>query len=677
MTPIRLLGILMLSGLLTVSKVALAADGASSSSITVYPASFFKIAQPSTAFDMLAVLPGYVFSENDSDVRGFTGAVGNVLIDGSRPANKQESLEAVLRRIPASAVERIELIRAGAQGVDMQGQTALANVVRRRESQVRGLVEAESAFFERGFHAPRLAGEISRRGAQVLMELSAAAYQAVDDEHGIGTRPRVAPDGTVLRRSAYAQDEGERIRELAGLFERALTDGLFRFSASVKAEKTGADISEHFTFPEVGTSTVREFGQEDGSEFGVYFERRLAGERQLELLAIHRSSGEHGGETEADDDAVTLFREDVDGSESIIRGALRWTHGGLSIESGVEGAFNVLDSRNSLAVDGVTMPLPGGAARVEERRGEIFANVGWPLGTAWRLEAGSRFEFSRLDLSGDSNLARSFFFPKPRLLATWSLSGRDRLRLLVEREVGQLDFEDFAGSASLSSSTVTAGNPDLVPERTWRLEAAWERSILESGVLLFAARHERIDDLIDRIPIIAEEPFDAVGNIGKGRRTELQLDLTLPLDRIGIRSGLLRTSALWRDSFAIDPTTVESRPISEDQPREIELHFSQQLPRARLRWGADLKLASDSREHYFDEIRSERLGTRLDLFAQFEATPAWNVNLFARNLTDRSAVRERRIYDGLRDVTPLRFIETRSLKIGPYFGITVRRTFGN
>jgi hypothetical protein len=672
----RILGFLLLLASLGVSTRALAADPVTNPFITSFPASYFATVQPSTAFDMLAFLPGYVFSESDSDVRGFSGAVGNVMIDGIRPANKQESLESVLRRIPAAGVDRIELIRAGAPGIEMQGQPALANIVRRREARTRGLVEAESAFYERGFRAPRLAGEISHRRTRDLIEFSAAVYETVDDEHGIGTRPRVAPDGTVLRRSAYTQDEGERIRELSGTYEHMLSNGRLRLSASVKADRTHADITEHITFPSVSDSKVREFGDEEGSEFGVHFERQLVGGRQLELLAMHRTSGERGGEIETAADTVTLFREDVDGSESIVRGVFRWTPGGLSIETGIEGALNELDSRNSLEVDGAAMPLPGGNTRVAERRGEAFAHASWPLGTAWRIEAGSRFELSRLELSGDSDLSRSFFFAKPRVQATWSVSGHDRLRLLVERDAGQLIFGDFAGSASLSSSTVTAGNPDLVPEHTWRVEAAWERSLPESGALMLAVRHEQIDDLVDRVPIIADEPFDAVGNIGAGRRTELQLDLTLPLERIGIRSGLLRTSAVWRDSSATDPTTGESRPISEDLPREVEVHFSQQLPRARLRWGMDLRLASAAREHFFDEIRNERLGPRLDVFAQFEATSAWHVGLFARNLTDRSSVREREIHDGLRSVAPPRYLETRTLRIGPYFGITARRTFG-
>ena len=92
-----------------------------SSRVTAYAASFFANAQPYSAFDMLTLLPGYTFSEADADIRGFVGAAGNVLIDGNRPASKHESLETILRRIPANAVSRVELIRPGAPGIDMQG----------------------------------------------------------------------------------------------------------------------------------------------------------------------------------------------------------------------------------------------------------------------------------------------------------------------------------------------------------------------------------------------------------------------------------------------------------------------------------------------------------------------------------------------------------------------------
>ena len=74
----RILGMLLAFGSLALSAVALPGDATPASSVTVYPASFFAAAQPPSAFDMLAILPGYAFSESDPDVRGFSGAVGNV-----------------------------------------------------------------------------------------------------------------------------------------------------------------------------------------------------------------------------------------------------------------------------------------------------------------------------------------------------------------------------------------------------------------------------------------------------------------------------------------------------------------------------------------------------------------------------------------------------------------------
>src|SRR5690606_5434408 len=66
----------------------------------------------------------------DTSVRGFAAALGNVLIDGQRPTSKAVSLEDVLRRIPFAGVAAIEVIRGGAPGINMQGQSVVANVVR-------------------------------------------------------------------------------------------------------------------------------------------------------------------------------------------------------------------------------------------------------------------------------------------------------------------------------------------------------------------------------------------------------------------------------------------------------------------------------------------------------------------------------------------------------------------
>jgi outer membrane receptor protein involved in Fe transport len=337
--------------------------------------------------------------------------------------------------------------------------------------------------------------------------------------------------------------------------------------------------------------------------------------------------------------------------------------------------LNTLDSRTSLTENAVEALIPSANVRVEERRSEAFITGTWTMSAAWNLELGTRFEYSELAQSGDATSSKSFFFPKPRALLTWS-HGANQVHLLMERTVGQLDFEDFVSSASLSTGTVTAGNPDLEPDRTRRVELAWERRVLQSGSIGLAIRHDEIDDLIDRFPVVADSVFDAIGNIGTGTRDELEIDATLPLDSIGIPAAVLKATALWRDSKTTDPVTGQSRMISEEEPFEAELHFLQSLARWNARWGIDLTLPTQEREYHFDEVRTDRLGTTLNIFAEYEPARAWNVRVFVSNLTDRSAVRERQVYNGMRDTAPLRYIETRTLNIGTYAGVQVRRRFG-
>ncbi|MBV6425026.1 MAG: hypothetical protein NAOJABEB_02840 [Steroidobacteraceae bacterium] len=653
----------------------------STSRVTSYPNAFFARVQPYSAFDMLAVLPGYTFSEGNADVRGFVGAGGNVLIDGSRPASKQETLETLLRRIPAATVERIEVIRAGAPGVDMQGEAVLANVVRVRGAQLHGSAEVGIGLFQRGYEAPRVAGEFLRESGDLRYELSGALYREWDDEHGVGDRPRVAPGGTLLRDIDYRQYEGSKIGELAGALDRPLAGGKLRANIAWQRERFGADIVQTEVFPDPGQDIVAEFKDDRRTELGLRYDRPFGERLALETFAIRRDADNDEGEREREVDSgdTSLFHDLATTSETILRGTLRRTGERWTIEGSLEGAVNVLDSHTSLTENGIPAPLPTADVRVEERRGEASLLAIWRLSPAWTLEAGSRFERSELSQSGDRALTKTFFFPKPRALLSWSATGNDRLRLLVERDVGQLDFGDFTSSASLSAGTVTAGNPDLEPDRTWRAELAWERHFMEgAGALVLSARHEEIEDLIDRIPVTGPDgTFDAVGNIGSGTRNELELGVDLPLDRLHITGGLLKVTSVWRRSRATDPATGTFRRISDDKPLEASAHFSQQLPFWKSRWGIDATLASEEAEYRFDEVKTDSVGARLDIFAEVRPADGWYLRLYVKNLTDRAAERRREIYDGMRGSAPLDYVDTRTLRIGPYVEFTVRKSFGD
>ena len=47
---------------------------------TVYDGAFFARSQPSSAYDMVLLLPGFRLQEGDSEVRGYSGSAGNVLM---------------------------------------------------------------------------------------------------------------------------------------------------------------------------------------------------------------------------------------------------------------------------------------------------------------------------------------------------------------------------------------------------------------------------------------------------------------------------------------------------------------------------------------------------------------------------------------------------------------------
>ena len=62
---------------------------ASTGDRTIYEAAQFTRYNPQTALDMVRQIPGFSL-DGGEDRRGFSGAVGNLLIDGVRPSTKSQ-----------------------------------------------------------------------------------------------------------------------------------------------------------------------------------------------------------------------------------------------------------------------------------------------------------------------------------------------------------------------------------------------------------------------------------------------------------------------------------------------------------------------------------------------------------------------------------------------------------
>jgi hypothetical protein len=166
---------------------------------------------------MISRCPAFRFDGGDSDVRGFSGATGNVLIDGKRPTSKSESLEAILRRIPARSVVRIELIRAGAPGSTCRAGPDRQCRAGARDDDARP-AGGGSRVPPRRRSPPRAWPARCRddraTGCWSCRPRSAAT---IDDEKGAGSAPPGrARTGALQRDAVYREDKAARGRRGGG-----------------------------------------------------------------------------------------------------------------------------------------------------------------------------------------------------------------------------------------------------------------------------------------------------------------------------------------------------------------------------------------------------------------------------------------------------------------------------
>ncbi len=215
------------------------------------------------------------------------------------------------------------------------------------------------------------------------------------------------------------------------------------------------------------------------------------------------------------------------------------------------------------------------------------------------------------------------------------------------------------------------------PPTTWALSATFEQRFLHDGAVLLTYRQEWIDDVLDRVVLERDgELFDAIGNIGSGKRRILKAELTLPFDWIGITGMQLKSALTFVKSRVTDPVTGTKRVIAEDRPVEGDVRLTHDLPGGRWSWGVEASLAHREREFRFDEERLERKGTAFGGHVEFRPRAGWRVRLEVENVGSRALVETRQLFEGTRASGLLDSIETRRLRTSPIVTFNVRRSFG-
>jgi hypothetical protein len=659
-----------------------------------YNLDYFASQNPKTALDLVNWLPGFTFSAGDASVRGLSGASGNVLIDGERPADKNFTLNQILQRIAVSQVEYVEVIRGSAANVDMLGQSVVANVVRKKTAADSGALSASQGYFISGHHAPSLTLEGTQHDGQGRTLSGALSLSKYVEASG--------GDGPQFRRNAAGAVLGERSVNLAaagwtgfafGVFQTPAWQGLLGLNGNLAWTDYNNREIDQIHLPAQAVTSLREHlggplgGQLQG-QVGANFKRSFGDSITSETVALLRLRGQSFSSRLTAPASSQFFSERDHTGELTGRSTLRYQQAAnLTFELGLEGAYNWLGTNSSFQFNPFSIPLPNARAAVSEARGEGSAKLIWKAGPVLELEGGIRLEASTIISHADVRQETSLFYPKPRLALTYTPTNADQVRLRLEREVGQLDFNNYVASSALDTGSIRAGNVSIVPQQEWTAEIAYERRFWSGGVASLTYRHSLLSDVVDRVPI--RDPanvaasFDAPGNIGSGLQDALVAALTLPLDRLGLDHAQIKASGTFQWSSVTDPTTGLKRGITNLNPKEYSIDFRQDWPEWRASWGASLvtpcfasiTAKGCTRSQYrFNEIDILHAAPALGLFAEYQPMPDIFLRLEASNILGAVYERAVNIYGGPRDAIPLSYVDDRRLDSSPSVKISLRQT---
>jgi len=656
---------------------------------TSYDAAQFAQYNPQTALDMVRQLPGFSL-DGGADRRGFSGAVGNLLIDGVRPSTKSQGVEGILSRIPANQVVRLEILRGAAVAGDASGQSTLLNVVR-TESSGSGVYEAGFELTSRGVPAPR--GELSYSGRSGNVEYSLAGSLFSQYRDLPGWRLFSDQPGDVSTGRAETPSPRDfREATVTGSVAFPLWGGRLSTNAQVNAWRFNADNDYYFfdALDNPDSALLQDYQERRlGYEIGVNYDRDL-GPWSLGLIGlVNRGTYESDENDLFLDGAGALdgdFQQDIvqEASESIARATLSRSFGPQHrIEFGAEGAFNSLDQELELGGTFAPPSFDNANVLVEEERAELSASHTWRPSDEWSVETRLNWETSTLTFTGDSNQTVDLAFWKPSLQVTRTFAGNNQLRFRVYRDVSQLDFGDFVSAAATADAIISGGNPDLVPQTDWRYELGADLRFPGGAALGLTLTQHQISDVTDVVYIPAAG-YDAPGNLGDGEATSLDVNFSMPVPHV--EGGRLTIAGYLWDTEVTDPLTSQPRIFSYQPESQIEVNFRQDLPDLRLAWTISVFKQGETQAYRFNEIDTSEEGPWVDLSFETTALPHnMKLTAIAANLFDGTIYRDRRFFNedpagpvtnlGRNGINTSRDYRQREFAQAPWFILQLSGTF--
>ena len=483
-----------------------------------------------SALQALSTVPSVTVSQEGTVlVHGSDRVV--ILIDGKQTALTGFGSQKGLDNLPASAIERIEIITAPSARYDANASAGIINIVLRKQDQRgfngrAGLVGGAGALWEKQASLPGIRPQFRgtpkinpsiglnyRSGATNSFLQADWLYAPTLNKNEFATR--TYDDGTVIlqqvkrnRRTDYATlnagvdhafDE-RNVLTVSGLFnrEKILDDGdnpyfdptqqtrlrLWQFlEDEVKYTAFGSAVLTH-RFPQPGhtlaTTATYSFHREDEQYFFTNTLPTQTGTDAFKLLS--------------DESVVDL---NIDYVRPLRQGR---------VEAGFKGRYRSIPV-NMQFFPGVASPLDTGAGGWATYRETIPALYGNYVaeGLHGEIEIGVRLEEVRLayDVNPDHNTYRSDGYRYrqlfPNLRAAYKFSDAHKLSFFFNRRVDRPNEVDIRIFPKYDEpELIKVGNPALQPQYATSGEIGYKAS-WATGSLFAAAFHRIVDGTITRI----------------------------------------------------------------------------------------------------------------------------------------------------------------------------------
>ena len=227
-----------------------------------------------------------------------------------------------------------------------------------------------------------------------------------------------------------------------------------------------------------------------------------------------------------------------------------------------------------------------------------------------------------------------------------------------------------ATAAHAAPPTADCSVVDLAPEQRWISELTFERRFWGEGIVSVGYRHDKIIDVIDRLPL--PDDLSAVGNIGNGTLDRLSLNIVVPLDKLGFPGGRFTFKNDWNETHVTDPTTGKDRPISGIRPTQANIGVQQDIARWKTQWGINWLPLLGQGTYGPDQINTWRGAGYVESFVEYKPTPTLSLRA-QLNLWDDFTI-HREVYSN-RATRAIAFTEDRDINPVTFVSLKVRKTF--